>query len=406
MARVYSNWIQAYCAHTRFSESPDSYHFWTAVATVAGTLRRRVWIDQRQFQWTPNFYIILVGPPGVAAKSTSLRIGLNLLEKVPGVHMGPQSATWQAIGEALLNAQEGVHCGGPEPEIMSCLNFGVAELGTFLRPDNKEFVDCLIAWWDGQKEVWRRETKTQGKIEIHNPWINLIACTTPSWLRENFPEAMIGGGLTSRMVFVYAEAKRQLVAYPSLLIDSGSYKKEEEQLFHDLLEIAKLAGEYQLSPEALKWGQAWYEKHWTSARTSHMASDRFAGYFARKQTHLHKLAMVLAASKRNTMVITAEDLSEANELVTNLEVDMQHVFSSIGMSAGARISNEILALVRNNKVIMLGDLWRQCMATMAQKDFNEALSGLVSAGFIKVKQLTEGRQLTFVPPKVINPDEP
>ena len=33
----------------------------------------------RHSQWTPNFYIILVGLPGVANKSTTVRIGSSLL---------------------------------------------------------------------------------------------------------------------------------------------------------------------------------------------------------------------------------------------------------------------------------------------------------------------------------------
>src|SRR5574343_321589 len=72
MPRNYQNWLRAYVAFTADSESPDDFHFWTGVATIAGALRRRVWIDMRKFQWTPNFYIILVGPPGIATKSTSI----------------------------------------------------------------------------------------------------------------------------------------------------------------------------------------------------------------------------------------------------------------------------------------------------------------------------------------------
>jgi hypothetical protein len=86
---------------TRASESPDAYHFWTGVGTIAGTLRRRVWLDMRHFQWTPNFCIILVGPPGVANKSTTIRIGSSLLAQVDGIHFGPQSMTWQSLIQTL-----------------------------------------------------------------------------------------------------------------------------------------------------------------------------------------------------------------------------------------------------------------------------------------------------------------
>lgn len=385
MQRRYENWLQAYVSHTRFSESPDAYHFWTGVATVAGALRRRVWVDQLHFQWTPNFYIVLVGPPGVAAKSTSIRAGLALLEKIPGIFFGPASTTWQALTEALQNAQEAVTIPGiAEPEVMSCLTIGASELGTFLRPEDKEFVDTLVAMWDGQKEVWRRQTKTQGETVIHNPWLNVIGCTTPAWLKDNFPDVLVGGGLTSRMVFVFADKKRQLVAYPSKLVPSREFKKEEEYLVDDLLQIASLSGEYKLTPEAETWGEAWYERHWTASRSNHLASEKYAGYYARKQTHLHKLAMVLAAAKRTQLEILPEDLQEADALVTALEADMQHVFASIGVAPAAKVTNEVLTLVRNHKNIKLQELWKLCFNTTAQKDFTDAIKAAKDAGLIQM----------------------
>lgn len=404
MTRAYNNWIAAYVNHTRFSESPDSFHFWTAVATIAGALRRRVWIDERHFQWTPNFYIVLVGPPGVAAKSTSIRTGLSMLEKVPGIFMGPQSMTWQSLTDTLEKAQELVTM--PETNIeepMSCITIGVSELGTFLRPDDQELVDVLVDMWDGQKTTWRRSTKTQGQTTINNPWLNVIACTTPAWLKANFPDVLIGGGLTSRMLFIFNDKKRQLVAYPSQFVNQTEYKEEQEYLLHDLLQISTLCGEYKLTDAARAWGTEWYRLHWTSAKSSYMASERFAGYFARKQTHLHKLAIVLAAAKRNTLIIEEEDLIEANTLITELEVDMQHVFSSIGVSQGAKISTEILALIRNNKEITLKDLWRLCFNTTAQKDFQDAVKAAVEAGYVKVTQTGSDKVLKYIGPRAISP---
>ncbi len=380
--RRYSNWLHAYLAHTRYSESPDSFHLWTGVFTVAGALRRRVWIDQRHFQWTPNFYVVLVGPPGIAAKSTSVRSGISLLEKLPDVHFGPQSMTWQALTMSLKDAQEGVLIPGlDEPELMSCVNIGVGELGTFLRTDDQELVDFLTAMWDGQKEVWRRRTKGEGETTITNPWLNIIACTTPAWLKANFPDVLIGGGLTSRMVFVYEDQKRQLVAYPADLIASKSYQLEEEALIHDLLEIAELRGEYAFSNEAKSWGVSWYENLWRLERPEHLSGDRFSGYVSRKQTHLHKLAMVVAASKRNEMVLEQEDLFEADQMLTAVEVYMHKVFSSIGVSQGAAYSEEIRGLLRNLREVSYKRLWQLCFNRVSSDEFVKAVQANILAGY-------------------------
>src|SRR5690242_16848887 len=139
MARNFPNWLKAYSEWTRDSESPTPFHFWTGVSTVAGALRRRVWIDMKKFQWTPNFYIILVGPPGVAAKSTSISMGMSLLAKIKGVKFGPESMTWQKLARSLADAVEYMEYFRPDGQkdriAMSCLTITVSELGTFLHTE-------------------------------------------------------------------------------------------------------------------------------------------------------------------------------------------------------------------------------------------------------------------------------
>jgi len=393
--RYFPNWLSEYMKYTSKSESPDIFHLWTAVATIGGALRRQVWIDQRYFQWVPNFYVILVGPPGVAAKSTSVRAGLSLLEGVKGIHFGPQSMTWQSLTMSLEEASALIPYGDKFLP-MSCITCAVSELGTFLRPDDKEFMDVLVGLWDGQLETWKRTTKTQGSDTIVNPWINVIGCTTPAWLRNNFPEAMIGGGLTSRIVFVYGDKKRQLVAYPADIIDEQEYKDHAAKLVHDLCIIAEMKGPYLLDAKAKAWGSAWYENHW-STRPDHMASERYGGYIARKQTHMHKLAMVLAAAQRNELVIIEEDLIIANQMVTGLEADMAIVFEAIGIADTSKHVNEMLAYLNAFKRMTHREIWRRMMPIMNSREFDEATQAGVKAGYIKL--INDGDDLIYTPAK-------
>jgi hypothetical protein len=310
--------------------------------------------------------------------------------------------TWQALTEALQNSQEAVNVPGmADPEVMSCITVGVSELGTFLRPDDGELVDTLVAMWDGQKEVWRRQTKTQGETIIHNPWLNIIACTTPAWLKDNFPDVLIGGGLTSRMIFVFADRKRQFVAYPAKLVTANDYKREEELLIHDLLDMSQMVGEYHLTESAIKWGEQWYEEHWSGPRPLHMASDKFGGYIARKQTHLHKLAIVLSAAKRSELVIDKEELIQANEFTTGIEADMQNVFTSIGVNPTAKLSGEVLNLIKTHKEITYQDLWRLCFSTMGSKDFTEAIKAALEAGYIRIEARGDKKVIVYIPRKKV-----
>ncbi len=373
--------------YTRFSESPDSFHFWTAVSVIAGALRRRVWIDQRYFQWTPNFYTIFVAPPGVVAKSTSVSIGMRILEHVDGINFGPQAVTWQSLTKSLAEALELVDMNygtGEESEFhpMSCITCAVSELGTFLQPKEQGLVDALISLWDGQLTVWKKDTKTSGKDVIQNPWINIIGCTTPAWIRQNFTEEMITGGLASRTLFVYEELKRQLIPYPADMWGEVAFNEATMALAHDLAVIANLRGEYTISPEAKTWGAAWYRSLW-GVRPPHMASERYSAYISRKQTHIHKVAMVFAAATSDTLVLEQKHLERANAAVTSLETNMQRVFDKVGESHTQKHVSVLLSYLDAYGEMDEGWLWRNCLPMMSGVEFKAALAGALAAGMIK-----------------------
>lgn len=389
MARIFDDWIKAYMEYTSHSEAPDRYHFWTAISTVAGALRRRVWIDQLHYQWTPNFYILLVGPAGVVTKSTTMNSGMGLLEKNKDIIFGPESLTWQALGEDLMDAGRVLEYNG-EKMVISCLTIAASEGGSLLKLDDDGLVSMLIGMWDGQKSVrpWKHKTRSQKVIEIKNPWLNIIACTTPTWLRVNFPEHHVGGGLTSRIIFVYADQKRKFVAYPRRAWERSGMTIQEHgelgiRLAEELAEIATLKGPMSLTDEAIEWGEQWYMEL-QNKRPKHLASSRFDSYLARKQTHLHKLAMVLTAADKELaprMEITADMLKKCDAILIDVERDMLKVFESIGLVDEAKQRSEITAFLRMHNDMRIEDLYRLCSSIMKQADFEASVKSGLEAGF-------------------------
>ncbi len=151
--RKLNDWLRTYLDYTENTECPSSFNFWVGVWTIAGALRRRVWLDMGHFQWYPNFYLFLVAPPGIVSKSTTLSIGTKLLEQVPGIKFGPEAMTWQALTQALATSLEEVPIEIPG-EItqfypMSCLSIAAGELGTLIDPSHRELIDALVSLWDG-----------------------------------------------------------------------------------------------------------------------------------------------------------------------------------------------------------------------------------------------------------------
>ena len=380
MSRKYGDWLSGFLEYAEFGEAPRHMYFWAGVSAVAGALRRKVWIDQAYFKWYPNFYICLVAPPGIVSKSTTAGVAMSLLRRVPGIKFGPDVVTWPALVSAFAESTEGFeHDGAMYP--MSAMTLESSEFGNLLNPQDKEMVDLLVSLWDGKQGSFEKSTKHSGKDTVENPWINLIACTTPAWIAGNFPEYMVGGGFTSRTIFVYADAKQRYVAYPGLRVPKD-LEAQATALVDDLEDISKLHGEYKLTKAAVDFGEEWYHQHY-SVRAANLDPERFGGYIARKQTHIHKLAMVLSASQGDSMLITPEHLATAHQMVTDLEPDMQFVFSKIGRSDASLHAERLVTFVQTRGEVGFQEAYRYVHSHFSSmRDFEDVLAGIVRAGFL------------------------
>lgn len=389
MPRVLDNWLRAYSEYTDISEAPIAFNFWTGVTTIAGALRRQVWIDQIKFKWLPCFYTILVSPPGVVTKSSTINVGIDLLRQVDGVIVGPSSMTWQGLTKnfedsmQLVPMTDGKNLLEKEFLPMSAISIGIRELGTFLNMRDPELISVLIELWDGN-DLFERWLRSSENTRIENPFLNIISATTPSWIVENFGDLTIGGGLASRIIFVYADKKRQLVPLISAQVDAKQNAELEKMLVHDLREIAKLKGAFKLTPKAEEVVSDWYGHHWLSP-DEHLNNTRFEGYKARKQTHMMKLCMVLSASEDDNMLINEHHVNMAMHILAGVEADMLKVFTSIGKPITTRHMEDLLANLRVRKKMTKPELWRIAMTSMSAKEFSDAMDGLIQANYIAIR---------------------
>ena len=381
MARHFEDWLAEYVSYNSFNEAPDHFHFWTGVSTIAAALRRRVWLDMGYFQWTPNFYIILVAPPGVATKSTTIGTGQRFLLNMPDIHIGPQSLTWQALLAELSDVAEGVPLEDGTIHTMSAVSFFLSELGTCMNFGDKQLIDTLIDLWDGKPGVWNRRTLMRGREGVVNPWVNIIACTTPAWIADNIPKRIVAGGFSARCIWLFADSKKAYVAYPKLVMQGNS--KQSTLLAEDLAEISKLFGEFKMTPEAIALGEHWYEENAKMLGAS--PNELVNGFRARKQTHVHKLAMVISASRRDDLLITEDDLRRAITIIDSLEPGMLRVFHSLYATEQMQGAEEIVGLVRQNKRMRKAEVYQHFFHRMTAKEFDDLIASAVGAGLMHLE---------------------
>lgn len=381
MPRKLKNWIESYLQYSDHTEAPRRLHFWTAASVIAGALRRKVWFNMGTFQWYTGMYVILVAKPGVVSKTTTIDVGMDLLREVPAAHFGSDIITMASLMQTMAGAGEVFECDGKILN-MSALTFSSGELGNLLDPQDKDMVNALITLWDGRKRL-EKSTKTSGSDTIEAPWLNLIAATTPHWVAENMPASMIGGGFTSRCVFVYAERKERFVPYPMLEMN-GKEELLRLDLIEDLNYIAThLCGEFSLTAEAAKWGYDWYMRHWTEGSPT-MEGEKFEGYIARKQAHLHKLAMILSVSRGDDMLLTVDDLETAERALKETEEDLLKVFSRIGRKQESLVFEQLLQIIKRRGRLSYQEAYRIVHTNYQNfSDFEGTLTGAVRAGYLE-----------------------
>lgn len=417
MTRQLDDWIKFYCDTLAHGEAPEKFNFWVAVSTIAGALRRRVSINEGTFKWFPNFFIVLVGEPGVVKKGTAMKTGIRLLRDVPGVTLGSDVATWQGFLKQLENSLDSFPVGQINGHLLTqrhlttcALTICITEWGTFINPRDDQMISMLTKLWDCEDDVsLSKTTSTQGDITIVNPFVNMLAATTPGWLRDNIKIQFGGWGISSRIIFVYANRPAHIVAYPSRQVaEAAALTARLGYLTTDLQAIAGMRGEYRLTADAFAYGDLWYRQH--ADRRINIAiqpdaSSWLKDFLSRKFDQAHKLAMVIAASRRDTLVIEQADLADALARMDEVENEMLSIFgqkdTAPAVSAAARINNHAwnhLAVgLADNPLMPKPHLHRFLARYMDYRAANNFLEQLVAMHWLQQEQHPDGLYITLGP---------
>lgn len=372
------DWIEKYLEYEERSEPPILYKEWTAMSVIAGALQRKCrlpWGGPLVFY--PNLYIVLVGPSGRCRKGTALRTGKMLLKDLR-IRMVAEAITKEALIKDMASAGNVEVSFGDVSIIHSSLTVFSMELGVFLGYENKEFLVDLTDWYDCADD-WEYKTKTSGIDEIIGVWLNLIGATTPKVIQNQFPESAVGGGLASRIIFVFEDKKSQEVAFPFL---EEKHEDIYKWLQYELEEIHMMKGDFKIDETFIdKYGK-WYYKQEVAES---LKNERFSGYIERRPNHLLKMCMILSASSRDDMVITGEIFTRALDLLRRTEKKMARTFGGFGQAKTSGVSQRVIEFVAKEKEVSRSELYRKFYYDIENtKMLDEVITGLRVMGFADV----------------------
>ncbi len=340
MHRLLDDWLTGYLEYTENTEPPLSFRLWSGIGVISGALQRRCYFKWGHDTFYPNVYIVLVGPSGTARKGVALGSARNFIRainlSIPANSLSRERLI-QYIGSKDVRRTYLSTDGGPVEH--SSVMILSPELVVFLKAADIPLLSDLTDWYDSPDD-WKYETKHHGHDTLSGVCVSMLGATAPDWLPRILSQEAIGGGWTSRTVFVVETKGGKIVADPDeYTINSGL----EKALKHDLQIIYNLRGEYKFGSEARKAYTSWYQRYREDMDQgiSPIQDPRFVGFCSRRATHARKIAMLVTASRTNSFTIEEQDWRRAVQLLEDVEARMPQAFLGVGQSKFAEATETL-----------------------------------------------------------------
>jgi len=377
--------------YTAQLESPDSYHLWVGMSMIAACLGRKTWLDMGLFKVFTNMYIVLVGPPGRCRKSVAVNTGIDLVLDMPDeVRVSADSITREALIQLINTCKSDktlIDYGeGEVPYVHSSLTVISKELSVFLGTGNHDLLSLLTDLYDCPK-VWVYKTKGQGTDSLQGPWLNMLGASTPDWLVGSVPAEAIGGGFTSRVLFIVEDKVRHKKAKPKMTEHELTLRSK---LQHDLEQMCLAKGEFILTQEADEHYEEWYNNDNTK-----IDDARFWGYAERKHIHMLKVAMILAVSEGMDNIIEDKHVTRALRLLDDIEPSMIEAFGAAGRNPYAADMDEIIQNIKRSGKIEHMQLRRSLLMNVSKGNFAEAINTLLALNMVKATVDKETKQTWY-----------
>lgn len=332
-----STFFNSYRIYNQASECPATFHLYGAMVALSSMLGRKVWLDMGYFQVYPNLYVTLVGPPGFR-KSSALN-GARALLNACGAPFISDSITKQKLVEDAGEQEISVPNLPPqfaEFSVYTPVTILATEISELIGPSAVGMTSFLTSVYDEQKDYSER-TKNKGTTIIKRPAFNLLACTTPDWIRTYMKQDVIGGGFSRRVLFVFENRLPQRNALP---VVTPEMQNAFNAAVSHMKRVGAVFGPFSFEPAAKDFYVNWYN----NLKTPHDVV--LANYYGSKHVQLLKLSMLVALSEDVRRVIKLDHIVTALSILDNIEVNIPRVFEGVGRNDLSAHVSSILDVIK------------------------------------------------------------
>lgn len=313
MPRLLPDWLQSYLEFTAEQESPDSFHLWTAIATLSAAVRRKLCLRMTYGEIYPNIYVIMVAESAKVRKSSAANFGRKiLLDAFADINIMQDSMTSQALTKSMNHKTQVIKDNTIAEEQRSDVAIFADEVANLFSYDKMRaaYMTIFLTRTYECPDVYDHNTVRDSKIRLHNLYPVLVGCTDPKNLKTIPEEA--ADGLMGRLIWIIESERR--VNNSGWQRDASKSTKTQlirEMLIKDLQEIGRLQGEMHADDSAMNLYDAWYE-----ALTSRDGRDPISdAFYHRCHATVLRIAMLLSISTSDSLMISTKNMQGAITLI-------------------------------------------------------------------------------------------
>ncbi len=401
-----NSFLQEYLEYVEETETPRIMHVWSALSGVGACLGRRVQLPFGITDIYANMFVLLVGPPGVR-KSTAINLMQKRLRNATKVRFAPEDTAGARQGliialenkdeEADEKEKEALEAAAATLDLEKLNGYNItidsrdahvmfaaaSEFSSFIGYGSRDMATFLNKMWDGESYDYKIRTV---RHLLHNPLLSIIGGTTPTDIEAALPASAIGHGFTSRIILVHANKKYKKVPRPPKLD-----RTIEQSIDATLSYLSNtFDGDMRETDGAKKAIDDLYDVE------IKLNDPRFIYYIDRRQQHLLKLTVVLAAARRSRK-IEKIDVEEANLILTYTEKFMPDALGEYGLSPLSTAKQKMVEFIQHAKGPVTDNiLWAVMNRDMKVIDFRNSLMELCNGGKIMEVHTSQGQAFVYV----------
>lgn len=385
------SFITEFVRNKHDGEIKEEFLLWTAYSVIAGAIGRKLWLNINDITWVhPNMYVMLVAPPGITRKSTTAKLGIDLLKQLDSMQFLSDQMTEASLVKQMeeAGATQFIEFNGLKYRNSSVYVFA-SEAEVLLREICGNICIMLTDLYDNGMRGWHesptftKKLVSKEPICIYNPCINLLACSTPSSMKNNVPAENIENGFTSRILFIYNDELPTATPAP-ITSNLVSSHKLDAKLLTELRRINAMFGQFKVTD---CFNERYVELILAQRnQIKTYGSSIYAGFYARKHIHCLKLAMILQVDRSMDLTLDGEILDLAIKQIESTEDNIYKVFAGSGKSPNSEKIHKLWEDIRKHYGVSnptLDSLLSRSCSYMNYKEFKDNMTSLEQMNKIK-----------------------